>query len=268
MLLQETMGGMEKAMNQNGSNNNKREIWEKYKPVIMQDKKEPFKITAAGCTVFRETGQSSSFPKRMIRIDKETTDYGIEYAIWYDYDIQHLYELEHVWVYVNYDGSVQKAEASFHGKYLNAADLDTGEVTLWDGTHPVVYAQPGKHAMLSDPRLIRLIPGWRESCLEEAGNAGVLVQDMFADRIHTDEKLQKMAEAYIKEKFGFRPSMEFVPFQLGDIMLMTWEELAETIPGRVNCQIDRIREFFAAHNGNAAAYHIPYAPFETGGRLK
>ena len=55
MFLQETMGGMEKAMNQNGNNNNNREIWEKYKPVIMQDKKEPFKITAAGCTVFRET---------------------------------------------------------------------------------------------------------------------------------------------------------------------------------------------------------------------
>ena len=117
-------------------------------------------------------------------------------------------------------------------------------MTLWGQTHTLVYAQPGKHAMLSDPRLIRLIPGWRESCLEEAGNGGVLVQDMFADRIHADEKLQKMTEAYIKEQFGFRPSMEFVPFQLGDIMLMTWEDLAETIPGRVNCQIDRIREFF------------------------
>lgn len=172
------MGRMEGAVNQNRNNN--REIWEKYKPVIMQDKKEPFQITAAGCTLFRETGQSSSFPKKKIRINKETTDCAIEYAIWYDYDIQHLYELEHVWVYVNHDGSVQKAEASFHGKYLNVEDL-----------------------------------------------------------------LQEMTEAYIKEQFGFRPSMEFVPFQLGDDMLMTWEELEETIPVRVNLQIERIREFFA-----------------------
>lgn len=53
-------------------------------------------------------------------------------------------------------------------------------------------------------------------------------------------------------------------FHIENDMLMTREELREPIPARVNRQIKRIREF----NGNSAAYHIPYAPFETDGRPK
>lgn len=218
------------------------EIFAKYKPIIMLDKREPFEITAMGCTIFHETKRSSSFPKRQIFIEKELVDFAVEYAVWYDYDIQHLYELEHVWVYVNRDGSVRKVEASFHGKFLNMVDLETGKPVL-QKTHPVVYSQPGKHALVPDPRVIRLIPDWWESCMEKAGNDGVLVQDMFETQIHTDEELQKMTEAYIKDQFGFRPSMEFEPFILEDDRLMSWEELKETIPGRVNRQIDIIRKW-------------------------
>lgn len=208
------------------------------------DKREPFEITAMGCTVFHETTHSKSFPKRQVFIDKETVDYAIEYAIWYDYDIQHLYELEHVWVYVKKDGSVENVEASFHGKFLNMVDIETGEPVLKEKTHPVVYAQPGKHALVPDKRVIRLIPDWWESCMEKAGIDGVLVQDMFAAQIQTDEKLQRMTEIYIKKQYGFRPSLEFVPFILKDEALMIWEELKDTIPARVNRQIDLIREYF------------------------
>ncbi len=220
------------------------EILAAYKPVIMQDKKEPFSITAMGCTIFRETKRSSSFPKREIVINREEVEFAIEYAVWYDFDIQHLYELEHVWVYVEHDGTVKKVEASFHGKFLNMVDLDNGELILKDGTHPVVYAQPGKHALVPDPRVIRIIPDWRESCQEKAGTDGVLIQDMFEDQIHTDEDLQKMTETYIKEVFGFCPSMEFEPFILEDEKLMTWEELKKSIPDRVNRQIDIIKAHF------------------------
>lgn len=223
-------------------NQREKEVPVKYKPVIMRDKNEPFDIVAAGCTVFRETAQSSSFPKRKVCVERKTTAYVIEYAIWYDYDIQHLYDLEHIWVYVNHDGSVGKVEGSFHGKYLNMVDLEKGEPVLAGKTHPVVYAQPGKHAMVPDPRVVRLIPEWRESCMEEAGSAGVLVQDMFADRICTDDELQKMTERYIRERFAFRPAMEFSPVQLEDDMLMTWEELKELIPIRVNGEIEKIKE--------------------------
>ncbi len=220
------------------------ELMAAYKPVIMLDKKEPFVITAMGCTIFRETKKSDSFPKREIVINKEEVDFAIEYAIWYDFDIQHLYELEHVWVYVDHNGKVKKVEASFHGKFLNMVDLENGELILEDGTHPVVYAQPGKHALVPDPRVIRMIPAWLESCQEMAGVDGVLVQDMFEDQIHTDDDLQKMTETYIKEVFGFRPSMEFVPFNLENEKLMSWEELKQSIPDRVNKQIAVIKNYF------------------------
>ncbi|WP_024345473.1 hypothetical protein [Lacrimispora indolis] len=220
------------------------DIWKAYKPIIMMDQNEPFSITAMGCTIFRETKKSSSFPKREIDINKEEIDYAIEYAIWYDYDIQHLYELEHVWVYISHGGTVKKVEASFHGRYLNMVDLESGDPVLCGDTHPVVYAQPGKHGMVPDPRMIRVIPGWLESCLEKAGSDGVLVPDMFKDQIHVDESLQKMTEIYIKETFGFRPAIEFEPFSLPDDRLMTWEELRRSIPERVNRQLAVIKGHF------------------------
>lgn len=218
-------------------------LFAKYKPFIMLDKKEPFEITAVGCTVFHETKRSSSFPRREIVIHPEHIAFAIEYAIWYDYDIQHLYELEHVWVYVGHDGRAKHVEASFHGKYLNMVDLETGKPVFVEETHPMVYAQPGKHALIPDPRVIPLIPDWWESCMEKAGIDGVLVQDMFKAEIQTDEELQKMTETYIKERFGFRPAMEFQPFDLKDDKLMTWDALKSSIPERVNRQIEVIREY-------------------------
>ena len=215
-----------------------------YKPVIMMDKEEPFTIDAMGYTIFQNTMRSSAFPKRKVEINTSQTAFAIEYAIWYDYDIQHLYELEHLWVYVGHDGVVRKVEASFHGKYLNMVDLETGEANLWQDTHPVVYAQPGKHALVPDPRVIRMIPDWKESCMEKAGVDGVMIQDMLEGVIHTDDKLQKMTKTYIREVYGFVPSMEFRPFFLENDKLITWEELKASIPGRVNGQIQLISEYF------------------------
>ena len=53
-----------------------------------------------------------------------------------------------------------------------------------------------------------------------------------------------MTERYIKEVYGFVPSMEFRPFLLEGDKLMTWEELRESIPGRVNRQIEVIWGYF------------------------
>lgn len=221
-----------------------RKLAYKYEPIIMVDKSEPFEIKAMGCTLFKETKRSESFPKRQIVIDHRITDFAIEYAVWFDYDIQHLYELEHVWVYVDRNKKVQKVEGSFHGKFLNMVDLEAGEPVLQQETHPVVYAQPGKHAMVPDPRVIRLVPEWRECCMEKAGEGGVLVQDFFKDKIHTDDKLQKMTQAYIKHKYGFRPTLEFQPFLLAEEKLTDWEELKQSIPERVEQELRRIRKYF------------------------
>lgn len=216
----------------------------RFKPVIMKDKLEPFEITAMGYTVFRKTERSDSFPDRMVEVDGETVKYAVEYAVWYDYDIQHLYELEHLWVFVGGDENVVRVEGSFHGKYLNMINLDTGKPMLEAKTHPIAYTQPGKHAMIPDPRVVRLIPGWQRCCLEEAGNVGVLVKDIFQNQIHTNDRLQEMTEQYIRDNYGFRPSMEFEPFRIEDSGIITWEELKATIPLRVNRQIEIIKSSF------------------------
>ena len=43
----------------------------------------------------------------------------IEYAFFWDYDIQHMYDLEHIWVTVDSAGQICGCQASFHGQRLN-----------------------------------------------------------------------------------------------------------------------------------------------------
>ncbi|WP_379145834.1 hypothetical protein [Paenibacillus sp. sgz500992] len=88
-----------------------------YAPRLLFDQNEPFFPVRIGVTVLREDGVSPSFRRRlaMSRPEVETV---LEYAIYYDYDIQHLYDLEHVWVYIGKNGETADVEVSFHGKYL------------------------------------------------------------------------------------------------------------------------------------------------------
>ncbi|WP_208978132.1 hypothetical protein [Pseudovibrio denitrificans] len=65
----------------------------KFAPVLRLDRSEPWRPTAIGFTVFAEAGKS---PSSKFEIAPKA-DRVIEYAIFWDYDIQHLYDLEHVW---------------------------------------------------------------------------------------------------------------------------------------------------------------------------
>jgi hypothetical protein len=118
-----------------------RAIAERYAPIILFDRHEPFLPLAAGYTVFRSDGLSPSFSRQVqLRApERPAAELVIEYAIWWDWDIQHLYELEHVWVAVDADGRVVHADASWHGGmhpmlYDSAVRLE--------GDHIIVYASP------------------------------------------------------------------------------------------------------------------------------
>lgn len=224
--------------------NKELEIALRYQPHIMFDEKEPFLVTGIGYTVFYESRQSVSFPKRKIIVDTKKMAYVIEYAVWYDYDIEHLYELEHLWIYVSLEGKVLHAEGSFHGKYLNMINPTTGDLNLEEETHLVVYAQPGKHAFLPEGNLVRLIPNWFESCNETAGSAGVLVQEMFSEQIRTDSLLQEQVEQYIKQHYSFEPTLRFQKKICSSKLFMTYDELCEMIPERVNDEITKIKAYY------------------------
>ena len=71
------------------------EISRKYLPYIYFDKKEPFYPRNVGYSIFLETTESKSF-NRTIEVDADT-HFVIEYAIYWNFDIGHLYEMEHVW---------------------------------------------------------------------------------------------------------------------------------------------------------------------------
>ncbi len=106
-------------------------------PYIRFDDREPFLPSVVGYTIFHEPGVSPSFP-RQISLNSDVTTV-IEYAIWWDWDIGHLYELEHVWVFINQNGELVRGEASWHGGCRNMSlALDADHVTL--------YSEPGKHA--------------------------------------------------------------------------------------------------------------------------
>ena len=77
---------------------NDRALALQFAPMLRMDANEPLVPIALGYTVFREDRDSPSFPRRIEL--PPACEFAIEYAIWWDWDIEHLYELEHVWVYV------------------------------------------------------------------------------------------------------------------------------------------------------------------------
>ncbi len=135
---------------------------------------------------FDGEADSPSFPRRILREFVPPWHKVIEYAIWWDWDIGHLYELEHAWSYIDADGRLVWAEASGHGDY-SAMSLAGGSISC-EGTHPVLYSQPGKHAFAPEPICLeRVLHFVVKDAAREAGEGGVLVQDRYAHAIHLQE---------------------------------------------------------------------------------
>jgi putative hydrolase of the HAD superfamily len=234
----------------------------RHAPILHFDREEPFLPSFAGYTIFRRDADSASFPRRVTlrprfpRIDERdareiaglfpdgrlpevpdiTAAVVIEYAIWWDWDIQHLYELEHAWSYVGADGELLYAEASWHGGYFPM---------LWDGAtpqrdgHPLLYSQPGKHAFVPDPRLFTANDSVRadthRACSPGAGNGGLLLKDdLFGGRIAKDAVRDALATAYLKGS-AFEPSFAFTrTVRLDEAMLVPWPALDAWIPRRID----------------------------------
>ncbi len=86
----------------------------RYAPLVWFDATEPFLPLAAAYTIFRADAPSPSMERAVVLVTPEhpLATSAIEYAIWWDWDISHLYELEHVWVYLDDQGRVVGSEAS------------------------------------------------------------------------------------------------------------------------------------------------------------
>lgn len=208
-----------------------------YAPRLLFDHLEPFFPVRFGITVFRQEGDSPSF-RRRLPVDHPGVEAVIEYAIYYDYDIQHLYDLEHVWVSIGSNGQVADVEASFHGKYLKG--LLRGRSNL-SGTRADLYVQPGKHALSPLPELFELLPGF-DSCTQEAAGADGLIYGHFLNGIlASDEETDRRVRRYL-QTCRFTPSLSYKEWEYGDLeeLFVSWNDLLAEIPGRVRNELERL----------------------------
>jgi glycerophosphoryl diester phosphodiesterase len=215
----------------------------RYAPILRFDAREPFLPLAAGYTIFRETGESPSFRQgRKIDLtppDAPRAEFAIEYAIWWDWDIGHLYELEHIWVYVGADGRVVRAEASWHGDHHDMSY--EGHLAL-DGDHFVVYSEPGKHAFAPTPAWFkeRRKEFKRSETRDLAGVSGILLAEYIKGQVTPTPLKTRLVHTYLSQR-GFEPSWDFsLIFPITAEMLVPWDALRAWMPERVNTILDQL----------------------------
>ena len=228
----------------------------KYAPILHMDENETIPLRAVGYTVFRETARSRSFPKRVITVP-DPPGYVIEYAYYFDYDIQHMYDLEHIWIEVGKDGESAGAEGSFHGKYLRLMVPEIAGTLLPSGTHVHAFCQPGKHAFVAAGELVRLVPGWDECCNLHAGGP-VLIGNPFCaeysptgrDLFVPTEEDDRHSVRYLRENLSFRPTLRFREERPEECLYMPWDQLFQRIPSWIAEECRRLRRLYGEESSD------------------
>lgn len=211
-------------------------LFRKYFPRIMINDAEPFPLVAIGCTRFNASAKSPSSRWNIV-LDPERTSFVLEYAFYWDWDIQHLYDLEHVWIHVGPDGRTTDCEASFHGKFLRMLLPDrsnlSGETTV------TLYCQAGKHAFMPKPELFELLPRNERVTREEAGIDGLSMPDLFAEKWTKSPEIDARVAQSLKAQ-AFTPAQTWHPLEADEAMFMPWDALRDWIPQRISACVNTI----------------------------
>ncbi len=217
-----------------------RDLAAKYAPVIHFDENEPFFPLVVGYTVFREDGKSPSFPRevRLTEPGFPEAAQAIEYAIWWDWDIGHLYELEHAWVFLDSRGDVVRVDASWHGAYHSASK---GEFSITPDGRVELFAQPGKHALAFRPEEFDRMRRYGDmECEERAGAGGVWETPLFRGKLPKRPLSDTLAHGYLETK-RFEPTWRFTKeFRITRDILVPWPLLEEWIPHRVELWVEKL----------------------------
>jgi hypothetical protein len=219
----------------------------KYFPYLYFDREEPFFPRRVGYTVFDSSGPSPSF-RREITFKTAAVKSVIEYAIYWDFDITHLYDLEHVWVFVGWDGAVADCECSFHGKYLKGL-LDQGG-NLEDQTHVRLFSQPGKHAFSPLAQMFQLLPDFWDATTVNVGRDGLCVTENIArGRYRTNPEIDGKIREYM-QIYRFRPMLKYQKYVPPPELFAPWPVLDREIPEMVNQKLGEILALKAIINKN------------------
>ncbi len=217
-----------------------RDLAAKHAPVIYFDEREPFLPLTVGYMIFRKDGGSPSFPReiRLAEPGVPAASLAIEYAIWWDWDIGHLYELEHAWIFLDAGGNVVRVDASWHGSYHSAV---RGGFSLRRDGRVALFAQPGKHALAFRPEeFARIRPYGDMECEERAGAGGVWETPLFKGRLPKHPLSDTLVHGYLEE-MRFEPTWRFTKeFRITRDILVPWPLLEKWIPHRVELWIDRL----------------------------
>ena len=214
-------------------------------PIILFDRMEPFLPVRIGFSIFRDPADSNADYKRKhgseaaLHFDTPGLDVVIEYGVWWDWDIEHLYELEAIWIYLSRDEEYLRVEASWHGGYNDMGA--GGQLRFLDG-RPVLYSQPGKHAFAPTPLWFEPREKFTPQCSKNAGSGGVLVTPLFEGKIRKDAEADELARRYLASR-AFVPSFDFSKeWRAPRAMFVPWRLLEEWVPRRVEELISRLKE--------------------------
>lgn len=208
-------------------------------PILLFSDNEPFLPSRVGISILDAPGRS---PSSQLDITFESNvERVIEYAIWWDWDVQHLYELEHIWLKLDGADRIVGVEASAHGGKFAMSGPD-GALPLVDGRITLI-STPGKHAFTPTAAEQDKTRELTEiCCVELAGRGGLLINDMFRDAIGPVSAADHRAVKRYLQARAFAPVFRFGQgVDLGKVEMMSWDELAAWIPGRVRDILAEIR---------------------------
>jgi hypothetical protein len=203
----------------------------RYKPHLYADLNETIPLRNVGYSILRETGASPSFDRDL---NVPQGSFVIEYALFFDFDIQHLYDLEHVWIYVDEKGDVYNIEGSAHGWFFNFQKFVEA---LEQETHAPLFIQPGKHSLMPRRDFFWLYDNCITTCTVLSGG-GLLVPPLLK-YLHEELAPMKTPEndakidKYIRGNLSFQPTMNFRQAAFPDDILLPWETLEKQIPVRL-----------------------------------
>jgi putative hydrolase of the HAD superfamily len=209
-------------------------------PMLLFDSREPFLPLAVGYTIFRKHDQSASYSKSVEVGENDEPPIAIEYAIWWDWDIVHLYELEHIWVTLDEKEEIINAQASWHGEIRNMGRNAT--LPLKDG-RLILFSEPGKHAFaptvevfLDDAERIRHL------CTERAGSGGLHITPLFEQLLSfKTPEVDNMVHDFL-QRHAFEPSYVFSKsYIISSEILVPWATLHKWIPNRLARIIKELR---------------------------
>src|SRR6185312_16624654 len=155
------------------------------------------------------------------------------YAIWWDWVIQHLYELEHVWLKLDGANAVVAVAASAHGELFDMVRPD-GSLPIENG-RVTLYAEPGKHAFHATPATILAKRAELEACCGPMTAAGhVLINAMFETAFAAIGAADHRAVRRHLQGRASLPAFRFgQAFDVATLARVSWPELHDYIARRV-----------------------------------